>query len=80
MYRILNSVESGGLMAYAPDILEIYRAAPRYINKILRGAKPGDLPVEVASKFEFVINLTAAKAIGLAIPSFVLALADRVIE
>jgi putative ABC transport system substrate-binding protein len=80
MYRILNAVDSGGLMAYAPNILDIYRGAPRYIDKILRGARPADLPVETPSKFDFVINLKTARAIGLTIPSLVLSLADRVIE
>jgi putative ABC transport system substrate-binding protein len=80
MYRVLNSVESGGLMAYAPNILEFYRAAPRYVDKILRGAKPAELPIERPSKIDFVINMKTARAMGLAIPSLVLALADRVIE
>jgi putative ABC transport system substrate-binding protein len=68
MYRILNSVESGGLMAYAPNILDFNRAVPRYIDKILRGAKPAELPIETPSKFDFVINMKTARAMGLAIP------------
>ncbi|HUQ28182.1 MAG TPA: ABC transporter substrate-binding protein [Usitatibacter sp.] len=80
MYRILNSVESGGLMAYAPNILDLYRAAPRYIDKIFKGAKPAELPIEAPRKFDFVINLRTARAMGIKIPSLVLALADRVIE
>jgi putative ABC transport system substrate-binding protein len=80
MWRILNSVDSGALMAYAPDILEFYRSAPRYIDKILRGGKAADIPIETPSKFEFLINLKTARAIGITIPSFVLSVADRVIE
>lgn len=80
MYRILNSADSGGLMAYAPDILDVYRAAPRYVDKILRGANPAEIPVETVSKFEFVINLQTAKAMGLAIQPAILAAADRVIR
>jgi putative ABC transport system substrate-binding protein len=80
MWRILNAPDSGGLMAYAPNILDFYRGAPRYIDKILRGAKPGDIPIEMPSKFDFVINMKTARAMGITIPSFVLSLADRVIQ
>ena len=80
MWRILNAVESGGLMAYAPDILEFYRTAPRYIDKLLKGEKASEIPIQTPDKFEFVINLKTAKAMGLVIPSFPLSIADRVIS
>ena len=80
MYAVLNSVDSGGLMSYSLDILDFYRSAPRYIDKILRGAKAGEIPIESPTKFQFVINLKTARAMGLTIPSLVLSLADRVIE
>lgn len=73
-------VEDGGLMSYAPSYADLFRRAATYVDKILKGAKPGDLPVEQATKFEFVISLKAAKQIGLAIPPNVLARADRVIR
>jgi putative ABC transport system substrate-binding protein len=67
-------------MSYAPKLSDLYRRAATYVDKILKGTKPADLPVEQPTKFEFIINLKAAKQIGLTIPPNVLARADRVIK
>jgi putative tryptophan/tyrosine transport system substrate-binding protein len=73
-------VEAGGLMSYGPSVPAQYRRAADYVDKILRGTKPGDIPVEQPSKFELIINLTTAKTLGLQIPDNLLALADEVID
>ena len=80
MYQGSTWVESGGLMSYSTDDLAIYRRAATYVDKILKGTKPADLPIEQPTKFEFAINLKTAKQIGLNIPQSVLFRADRVIK
>jgi putative tryptophan/tyrosine transport system substrate-binding protein len=80
MFVFRNYVEAGGLMSYGPNFADLFRRAAEFVDKILRGTKPDDIPVEQPTKFDLVINLTTAKALGLTIPDKLLALANDVIE
>ena len=79
-YGLRDYVNDGGMMCYAPNILEIYQRSAAYVDRVLKGAKPADLPVQAPSRFELTINLKVAKALGLDIPPGVLAIADEVLE
>jgi putative tryptophan/tyrosine transport system substrate-binding protein len=80
IFGTTDLMEAGGLMAYGPNLPAMFRRAADYVDKILRGTKPGDIPVEQPTTFELVINLTTAKALGLTVPPTLLAIADQVIE
>src|SRR5262245_48593070 len=80
MYPYRAFAEAGGLISYAPNDRDVFRRAASYVDRILKGANPGDLPVEQPTKFELVINLKTAKALGLIIPPGLLSIADEVIE
>jgi putative tryptophan/tyrosine transport system substrate-binding protein len=80
MYPYREYVDAGGLMSYAPSNIELFRGAATYVDKILKGAKPGDLPVQEPTKFELIVNLKNAKVIGIDVPTSVLLRADEVIE
>ena len=80
MHSSRDNIDAGGMISYGPDITDLFRRAAEFVDKILRGAKPADLPVEQPTKFELVINLRAAKSIGLAVSPALLARADQVVE
>ena len=80
IFAFRQYVEAGGLLSYGPNIRAMYRLAADYVDRIARGAKPADMPVEQPTKFEFVINLKTAKALGLDVPDKLQQLADEVIE
>jgi putative ABC transport system substrate-binding protein len=80
MYEAREFVDDGGLISYGPNITDVSRRAATFVVKVLNGAKPADLPIEQPTRFQLVINLKTAKALGLTIPPGVLAIADEVIE
>jgi putative ABC transport system substrate-binding protein len=80
VYSLSDFVRDGGLLSYGPDQVETFRRAATYVDRILRGAKPGDLPVQFPTKFEMAVNRKTAKALGLAVPLSILLRADEVIE
>jgi putative ABC transport system substrate-binding protein len=80
VYPLREYVDGGGLMAYGPNVADMFRRTATYVDKIIRGAKPGDLPVEQPTKFDLVINLKAARSIGVTIPQQLLARANEVMQ
>jgi putative ABC transport system substrate-binding protein len=80
MHGYREYVEAGGLMSYGANLPDLYRRSADYVDKILRGAKPGDIPVEQPTKFDFIINLTTAKALGISIPLTLQTSANELIE
>jgi putative ABC transport system substrate-binding protein len=80
VYNVSDFVRDGGLLSYGPDLGDNYRRAASYVDRILRGTKPGDLPVQLPTKFEMVVNRKTATALGLAVPPSILLRADEVID
>jgi putative ABC transport system substrate-binding protein len=80
VYIASEFVRNGGLLSYGPDVIDNFRRAATYVDRILRGEKPGDLPVQFPTKYEMVLNLKTAKALGLTVPQSILLRADEVIE
>src|SRR5262249_2796400 len=80
VYHLSDFARDGGLLSYGVDPVDIFRRAATYVDRILRGAKPGDLPLQFPTKFQMVVNLKAAKALGLTVPQSILLSADEVIE
>ena len=80
VHNLSTFARDGGLLSYGPDVIDTFRGAASYVDRILRGAKPGDLPVQFPVKYEMVVNLKTAKALGLTVPQSILLRADEVIE
>jgi putative ABC transport system substrate-binding protein len=80
MHGLREYVKAGGLMSYGPNVPDLYRRAADFVDKILRGSKPAEIPIEQPTKFDLVVNLTTAKALGITIPPTLLALADEMID